>query len=304
MNITNNLNKEKIKGVWTAVITPFNEDESIDWESFEGLIKRQLEGNVRGLLLSGTTGESPNITDAECVEMIKRAKKIVGENCLIMVGSGTNSTKKSIEKTKIARDAGADVALIVNPYYNKPTQQGLYLHFKAVADSTDLPVILYNIKGRTGVNLETPTLVRLAKETPNIIGVKEASGDLNQIKSVCNQKLDNFAVFSGDDGLTFKVLKEYGADGVISVASNVVPEKMASMVHFALDGKMDEAEKINEELADLFKFLFIETNPIPVKYAIYEMKLCKNVYRLPMCPIEEEHGKIVKELLKKMNLVA
>jgi len=297
------MNKEKLKGVWTALITPFNSDESIDWPAFDKLIEKQLDAGVTGILLDGTTGESPTITDTECVEMVKRAKEKIAGKCLIMVGTGTNNTKKSIEKTKIAADAGADVALVVNPYYNKPTQQGLYLHFKAIADSTPLPVVLYNIKGRTGVNLETSTLARLAKDVKNIMGVKEASGDLNQIKAVCDLKLDNFAVLSGDDNLTFKIIKDYGADGIISVVSNVVPKKIVDMVNFAFSGKMTEAEAIDSELGSIFKNMFIETNPIPVKYASYEMGLCKNIYRLPMCQIGAENGKVVKELLKQMKLI-
>ena len=299
----NNINKEKLRGAWTALITPFKNDESIDWEAFEGLIKKQLTAGITGIVLNGTTGESPTITDKECSEMTKRAKKLIKGKCLLMVGTGTNNTKKTIEKTKMATKGGADLILLVNPYYNKPTQEGLYLHFKAVANSTNLPVILYNIKGRTGVNLETPTLVRLAKNLKNIIGVKEASGDLIQIKSVCDQKLKNFAVLSGDDNITFKIIKDYGADGVISVASNVVPEKIVQMVRFALLGEIPEAEKINIELGELFKKLFIETNPIPVKHTAAKMKLCKNIYRLPMCKISKENSEILEKLLKEMNLI-
>ena len=163
------MKKEKLQGVWTALITPFKKDGSIYLLSFDKLINKQLEAGIVGILLCGTTGESPTITDKECVELIKRAKKKVAGKCIIIAGTGTNCTKKSIEKTKMAQKAGADMILLVNPYYNKPTQQGLYLHFKAIANSTKLPVILYNIKGRTGVNLETSTLKRLADDVKNII---------------------------------------------------------------------------------------------------------------------------------------
>jgi 4-hydroxy-tetrahydrodipicolinate synthase len=297
------MKKEKLQGVWTALITPFKKNGSIDWQSFDKLVKKQLEAGIIGILLCGTTGESPTVSDKECVELIKRAKKIVGGKCIIMAGTGTNSTEKSIEKTKMAVRAGADMILLVNPYYNKPTQQGLYLHFKAIANSTKLPVILYNIKGRTGVNLETVTLKRLATDVKNIIGVKEASGDLAQIKSVCDLKLDNFVVLSGDDNITFQIMRDYGVDGVISVASNIVPKDMVTMVNYALKGHTIKAEEINMGLENLFKTLFIETNPIPVKYAAYKMKLCQNVYRLPMCEISKENGKQVEKLLKKMNLI-
>lgn len=293
----------KYNGVWTAMITPFNDDGSIDWNSFENLIDRQIKANVTGIIISGTTGESPTLTDEECIEMTKRAKIKTAGKCLLMVGTGTNNTKKSIEKTKNAEGAGADIALLVNPYYNKPTQKGLYLHFKSIAESTKLPVMLYNIKGRTGVNLETETLNKLATEIKNIIGVKEASGDLEQIKSVCDLHLENFVVLSGDDNITFQVIKDYGANGVISVASNILPEEMVTMVNSALEKDYTKSEEINAKLSDLFKILFIETNPIPVKYASYKIGLCKNIYRLPMCEIEEKNGEKVEELLKQMGII-
>ncbi len=297
------MNTDKFKGVWTALITPFDEDGSIDLVSFDKLIDAQIEARITGLVLCGTTGESPTITDDECKLLIKRAKEKTKDKCFIMAGTGTNNTLKSIERTKMAEEAGADMVILVNPYYNKPTQKGLYLHFKAIAESTKLPVILYNIKGRTGVNLETSTLCKLANEVKNIIGVKEASGDLDQIKYVCKQKPKDFIVLSGDDNITFKIIKDYGVSGVVSVASNIIPKDMVEMVNLTLDGKIEEGDIINNRLEKLFKILFIETNPIPVKYASYEMGLCKNVYRLPMCEIEEDHGKQVKELLKEMNLL-
>lgn len=297
------MNKNKYKGVWTALITPFKEDGSIDWNSFESLIDRQIEAKVTGIIISGTTGESPTLTDEECVEMTKRAKMKTTGKCLLMVGTGTNNTKKSIEKTKEVQKAGADIILLVNPYYNKPTQQGLYLHFKAIAESTSLPVFLYNIKGRTGVNLENQTLKRLASEIENIVGVKEASGDLNQIESVCELGLNDFTVLSGDDNITFQIMKDYGVNGVISVASNIVPKDIVEMVNKALEKDFIEAEEINKKLEELFKTLFIETNPIPVKYAYYKMNMCENIYRLPMCEIGEENGKQVEQLLKQMNII-
>lgn len=297
------MNKEKYKGVWTALITPFKEDESIDFESFDKLVERQIEAGVTGIIINGTTGESPTITDEECIALIKRAKEKTTGKCFIMAGTGTNNTKKSIEKTKTAEDAGADVVLLVNPYYNKPTQTGLYLHFKAIALSTNLPVFLYNIKGRTGVNLENPTIYKLATEIKNIVGVKEASGDLNQIKSVCELGLEDFVVLSGDDNITLQIMKDYGADGVISVASNIVPEDMIDMVTSAIAKDFAKGDEINEKLSLLFKILFIETNPIPVKYASYKMGLCKNIYRLPMCEIGEENGKKIDEVLESMDII-
>lgn len=296
-------NKEKLQGVWTALITPFKKDGSIDWDSFDKLIDKQLDAGVVGLVISGTTGESPTLTDEECILLTKRAKEKCMGKCIVMVGTGTNNTEKSIYKTKIAGEAGADMIILVNPYYNKPTQKGLYLHFKKIAESTNLPIILYNIKGRTGVNLETSTLIRLANEVKNIVGVKEASGDLAQIKDVCEKRPKDFVVLSGDDNLTFQMIKDCGADGVISVTSNILPKEMIEMVTFALNKNFIEAEKINKKMEPVFKALFIETNPIPVKYSAFIMGLCENVYRLPMCEIGEEHGKQVKELLKEMGII-
>lgn len=297
------MNTDQLKGVWTALITPFKNDESIDWPAYEVLIQKQLEAKVTGLVICGTTGESPTITDQESFDLIKKAKELVGNQCLIMAGSGTNNTAKSIEKTKMAASAGADLIILVNPYYNKPTQNGLYLHFKTIAQSTTLPVILYNIKGRTGVNLETKTLNKLANEVKNIVGVKEASGDLAQIKAVCDLKLNNFIILSGDDNITFKIMKDYGVSGVISVVSNILPREMVEMVNLTLTEKMEAAERINTKLNDLYKILFIETNPIPVKYAGSLMNLCQNVYRLPMCPIDEIDGAQVRALLKEMKII-
>ena len=182
----------KYKGVWTAMITPFNEDGSIDWRSFDNLVERQVEAKVTGIIINGTTGESPTITDEECIDLIKRAKEKVADKCLIMAGTGTNNTKKSVEKTKSAEEAGADIVLLVNPYYNKPTQNGLYLHFKAIAESTSLPVFLYNIKGRTGVNLETDTLKKLEK-SENIPEdeVKKAQDKIQKITDKYTREMDD-----------------------------------------------------------------------------------------------------------------
>lgn len=298
------MNKQKLQGVWTALITPFKKDGSIDWDSFDKLVDRQLEAKVTGLVICGTTGESPTLTDEECSLLTKRAKEKCRDKCIVMTGTGTNNTEKSIYKTQIASEAGADMIILVNPYYNKPTQQGLYLHFKKIAESTNLPIILYNIKGRTGVNIETPTLIRLANEVKNIVGVKEASGDLNQIKDVCEQRPEDFVVLSGDDNLTFQMMKDCGVDGVISVTSNILPTEMIQMVDLVLNKNYEEGEKINKKLEPLFKALFIETNPIPVKYTAYEMGLCENIYRLPMCEIGEGHGKEVRELLKEMKIIS
>lgn len=282
------MDTSKFKGVWTALITPFTSENKIDYDALKKLVEHQITGGVTGILVIGTTGESPTLSDEECKELITKTKELIDGRCLLMAGSGCNCTDKSLKKTAAACEA--DCLLVVNPYYNKPTQKGLYLHFKAVADSTDLPVFLYNIKGRTGINLETETLVKLANECPNIIGVKEASGDLEQIKEVCEKRPEGFIVLSGDDGITGKIMREYNADGVVSVASNLIPEKIVELVN-TLD------EELDEKLQSFFDTMFIETNPIPVKYAAHLMGFCKPNYRLPMCEPEQETIDKLKELL-------
>ncbi|MBI3458898.1 4-hydroxy-tetrahydrodipicolinate synthase [Candidatus Azambacteria bacterium] len=289
------MNLLKFRGTWTALITPFLDNQEIDYQALSVLIERQIAGGVTGIVVIGTTGESPTLSDQECSALIKRAKELIAGRCWLMAGCGTNHTAHSVEKAQAAQKAGADALLVVNPYYNKPSQQGLYLHFKEVAQATNLPNILYNIKGRTGVNLETDTLMRLAKEVDNIIGVKEASGDLVQIKEVSQRKLEDFLLFSGDDGLTYQVLEQAKGDGVISVASNIIPREVNELVQAGLRGDFKTAKQLDDQLQKLFKILFIETNPLPVKYMAHKLGLCHLVYRLPMCPPSEKNQMILNE---------
>jgi 4-hydroxy-tetrahydrodipicolinate synthase len=290
------------KGVFTAIVTPFNEDESVDEESLKKLIDFNIENGVAGIVPCGTTGESPTLNDEEQKRVIELTVQHVNGRVPVIAGTGSNCTKHAIEMTKYAEEVGADGALLVNPYYNKPTQEGLYRHFKAIADSVKISCVVYNIKGRTGVNVETPTLMRLANDCKNIVAVKEASGSIEQIKEVISQRPEGFSVLSGDDNITLELIKA-GGDGVISVASNLVPDKMSRMVKLALEGNFDEAEKINAELSRLFEAEFIETNPIPIKYMLSLKGMCKEVYRLPMCELSDEHKQEVKKLLQDMKLI-
>ena len=295
------LGKNCFRGTYTAIITPFNSDETVDYASLEKLIEFQISAGVNGIVPCGTTGESPTLDHEEHEKVIEFVIKKVKGRISVIAGTGSNCTKEAIEMTKAAEGAGADAILSVNPYYNKPTQEGLYLHFKAIANSTALPVIVYNIKGRTGVNVETPTLLRLIKDCKNIVGVKEASGDINQIKEVIEKSPQEFCVLSGDDNMTLELIKS-GGDGVISVASNIVPTQVVGLVTSALAGNFVEAAKINEELTPIFKGCFIETNPIPVKFMLAQKKMCGEVYRLPMCRMSAEHKAETIELMKKMKL--
>ena len=235
------------KGVFTAIVTPFKEDGSLDEECLKKLIDFNIENGVSGIVPCGTTGESPTLDHDEHDKVIEITVQHVNKRVPVIAGTGSNSTKEAIRLSKHAEEAGADGLLIVNPYYNKPTQEGLYRHFKAVADAVKIPVVVYNIKGRTAINVETPTLVRLMNDCDNIVAVKEASGDLDQMKDVIAQRKEGFSVLSGDDNITLELIKA-GGNGVVSVASNIVPDRMVAMVKAALDGNFEEAERINNEL--------------------------------------------------------
>ncbi len=256
----------EIKGTYTAMVTPFTREEEVDYEGFRKNIRFQIKNGVDGILPLGTTGESPTLTHEEKQGIIKTSVEEAKGKIKIMVGTGSYSTKQTIENTREAKELGADMALVVTPYYNKPTQEGVYRHFKAVNDTVDIPVIVYNIEGRTGKNVETSTMKRLSK-LRNIIGVKEASGNVNQMGDVldviCSQKKD-FYVMSGDDGLTLPLMA-LGGKGVISVVSNLVPGKVCEMVNAALEMDFEKARKLHFELLPLFKGAFIVTNPVPIK---------------------------------------
>ena len=290
------------KGVFPAIITPFNKDGSINEEEYKALIDFQIEGGVDGIVVAGTTGESPTLTHDEKLNLIKLTIQHVNKRVIVIAGTGSNSTQASIEASQEAEKLGVDGLMIVNPYYNKPTQEGLYLHFKAVHDATSSPIMIYNIKGRTGVNVETPTLMRIIKDCPRVKSVKEASGDINQMKDVISQVPDYFTVLSGDDGITLDLIKA-GGHGVVSVAANAIPDRMVKMVKAALDGNLDEAEKLNQDLVRFFEVEFIETNPIPIKAALAMMGKCQETYRLPMCNIQSENKEKLKKVLTDMGIL-
>ncbi len=287
------------RGTFTAIVTPFKDDK-IDFESFNKLIDFQIDEGIDGIVFCGTTGENPTLTKDEFVEVANFTVKTVNKRVPVIIGTGTNSTIKTIENTQIAYDSGANGVLVVCPYYNKPTQEGLYRHFESVATTVDIPLIVYNIQSRTGINLSTDVLVKLS-EYKNIVAVKEASGNINQMMDVINKTDEKFSVLSGDDGLTLPLVL-MGGDGVISTSSNVIPKKMTEMVKLALEGKINEARQIHYEYLDLMKGLFIETNPVPVKYALHLMGLCEDKVRLPLYEMDKSNKKFIKELIKKYKL--
>ena len=290
------------KGAITAIVTPFKEDESLDEEALRGLVNFQLKNKIDGIVPCGTTGESPTLDHEEHHKVIEIVIDAVNGRVPVIAGTGSNSTKEAINLTKKAADAGANASLQVCPYYNKPTQEGLFRHFSAIAKAVDIPIIVYNIKGRTGINMETVTLARLAKEHSNIVAVKEASGDINQMKDVLNTLPKEFDVLSGDDKMAIPLM-EAGGRGVISVAGNIIPNEMHELTQYALNGDFEKAKEMHNKLLPLFEGLFIETNPVPIKAALAMKGMIKEVYRLPMCEMKLENKEKLKKILTDFKLI-
>jgi 4-hydroxy-tetrahydrodipicolinate synthase len=283
------------RGVYTAIITPFTDDGSLDLESFDRLIEFQIENGIDGIVPVGTTGESPTLSMEEHIKVIQRTCKTVNKRTLVIAGAGSNNTEEAIELASAAKDAGADGTLQVAPYYNKPTQEGFYSHFIKIADKVDLPHIVYNIPPRTGKNIETDTMIRMA-EHQNIVGVKEASGSIMQMMSVIERAPEDFSVLSGDDGITLP-LTAAGGMGLISVSSNLFPGLMKDFVHSGLDGDFEKMRELNYKLQPLFRIMNIEQNPIPIKTALAIKGYVREVFRLPMCELMPENRKKMEDFL-------
>ncbi|MBU3915661.1 4-hydroxy-tetrahydrodipicolinate synthase [bacterium] len=290
-----------IRGIFTAIITPFDEQGNIDEVTLRKLIDFQIENGVDGIVPCGTTGESPTLSHDEHNSVVRITIEQANKRVPIIAGTGSNCTSEAIRLSKHAESAGANAVLLVNPYYNKPTQEGLYLHFREIANAVTIPCVLYNIKSRTGVNLETDTLIRLCDACSNIVAVKEASGDIEQMKEVISRTRDNFSVLSGDDNMTVNLIQK-GGDGVISVASNLIPREMVKMTHLAISGDIQGAYAMDRKLGRFFKALFLETNPIPIKAAMAMSGLCLETYRLPMCPLsKKEYRKELETALSELK---
>lgn len=290
-----------LKGVYTALITPFRKDGSIDEPAFRKIVQSQIEAGVAGLVPMGTTGESPTVSHDENIEAVRIVVEESAGKVAVIAGTGSNSTQEAIDMTRRAKELGVDASLQVTPYYNKPTQEGLYRHFTAIADAVDLPVLVYNIPGRTGRNIETATLKRMS-EHKNIVAVKEASGSIPQMMDVLESLPEDFDVLSGDDNLTFPLMA-LGGRGVVSVASNLVPGRMVEMVQAAIDGDLERARKNHFDLLPLFRAIFLETNPGPIKYMMHRAGYCEDAYRLPIAPMSDEHKAQVDTLLKKYGIL-
>lgn len=291
------------KGTITALITPF-QGEELDREGFEKNIAFQLESGVSGILPLGTTGEAPTLAPDEKEAVIKIAVKQAKGKVSVWVGTGSYSTQETISKTRHAEELGADVALVVTPYYNKPMQEGIYRHFKAVAEATSLPIMVYNIEGRCGRNIETPTLKRLS-EIPNIVGVKEASGNVLQMSEVIRemgQVRPDFAVMSGDDALALPLIA-LGGKGAVSVVSNLIPKEMVALINAALEGRFEEARAMHHRLFPLFRDAFIEVNPVPIKEAMTLCGMAAGKPRLPLCELLAENHLRLRKTLETIGLL-
>lgn len=288
----------KISGVYTAVITPFNADGSLNEEGLKENIRFQIDNDVDGIIVLGTTGEAPTLTRAEKQRIIKIAKNETEGKIQLMVGTGSYSTQQTIENTIEAQQLGADSVLVVTPYYNKPTQEGLFLHYKALADATNSPIVIYNIQGRTGQNLHTTTLKKLA-EIPAIVGVKEASGNINQMMEVIETILPmrpDFSVMSGDDALAYPLMA-LGGHGVYSVLSNLCPREVKSLCDAALSGDFEEARVIHYRLLPLMRDIFVETNPIPMKACMNLLGMAAGPCRLPLCNLSNDNFNKIKSTI-------
>lgn len=292
------MTSKELKGCSPALVTPFKSDGSVDYDCYAKLVKRQVEGGSDFLTALATTGETPTLSVAEKRKLLDITRKYAGE-VPILVGVGSNSVNGTLANIDLFPDA--DAYLVVVPFYNKPTQEGMFLYFKTICEHTDKPVVIYNVPGRTGANMLPATAVRLAREVPGIIGIKEASGKIEQVREIIAAKVEGFSVLSGDDDLTFEIIRS-GGHGVISVAANILPQEVGRMTHFALDGKLDEAIELDDKLQPLYKACFVESNPIPVKEALAQMGLCLNEVRLPLTKARRETAESMKACLESFSI--
>ncbi len=289
------------KGTAPALVTPFTKNGDIDLEAYKKHVIFQLDGGVDAVVVLGTTGEAVTITEKERLQLIETTVEVVNKRVPVIAGTGSNATAESIERSKTAKEAGADAILSVTPYYNKPTDEGCYRHFVEIANAVDIPSVIYNVPGRTGKNMNAELLLRIA-EIPHVAGVKEASGDLGQVMEVLRNRPESYGVWSGEDDMTFAMMA-LGADGVISVVSNEVPKEFSDMMRACLDGKYDEARQSHFRLLPLMKANFIESNPIPVKTALALMGRMAESFRLPLVSMEQKNKEKLQDILRSLSLI-
>jgi 4-hydroxy-tetrahydrodipicolinate synthase len=291
-----------IHGSIVALVTPMHHDGSVDWDALKKLVEWHIEQGTHSIVAVGTTGESATLDVEEHAQVIEAVIKAVAGRIPVIAGTGANSTREAIELTETARKLGADAALLVTPYYNKPTQEGLYQHYKAVAEAVDLPQILYNVPGRTGVDMHNDTVIRLA-DVDRIVGIKDATGDLNRGHDLINRLNQKIAVYSGDDATAYRLIL-LGAQGNISVTANVAPGVMSQVCEAAKAGNREQAEQLNNSIAVLHQVLFCESNPIPVKWALSDMGLIGTGIRLPLTVLAESYQPLIHQALLDSGVIA
>jgi 4-hydroxy-tetrahydrodipicolinate synthase len=285
-----------------AMVTPFTSALDVDYGTSVRLAKSLVEQGADGILVSGTTGESPTLTAEEKIELVSEVRSALPGNVMVWAGTSSYNTADSVRLTKLAESRGADGILAVTPYYNKPSQEGLYQHFKAISESTSLPIMLYNVPGRTSVNILPDTVLRLT-ELRNIKAIKEASGNLDQVSRILGNCPGDFYVYSGDDSLTLPILS-LGGSGIVSVAGHLVAQDLKNMIKCFIEGDVEEARKIHHKLFDLFKVLFITSNPVPVKTALEMVGIPVGGFRLPLCAPSEKEAKAIRDVLVQTKLLA
>ncbi|MCB5233726.1 MAG: 4-hydroxy-tetrahydrodipicolinate synthase [Candidatus Cloacimonetes bacterium] len=290
-----------LQGSYVALVTPFK-DGSIDWNALEGLIEYQLENKTHGILLLGTTAETAALASDEKDALLRFAMQKIGGRVPVMIGTGTNNLSQTLSNTKKAMELGADSALVITPYYIKPTQNGLYEYYKELAQKVNIPIVIYNVPGRTSVNMDAETTVRLAHDFKNIKGLKDASGNMTQTTTIIRDAPQDFSVLSGEDALNMCIMAT-GGKGCISVTANVAPKLLSEHIETCLKGDYTLAAKQNLHLAKLNALMFIETNPIPAKESLHMMGKLKLEFRLPMYPLKDENRKILKQGLKEYKLI-
>ena len=293
---------QTIQGSIVAIVTPMFEDGSVDWKGLEKLVEWHIAQGTNSIVAVGTTGEASTLSMKEHTQVIKEIIRVANKRIPIIAGTGANSTREAIELTKEAKELGADAALLVTPYYNKPTQEGLYQHYKAIAEAVDLPQILYNVPGRTGVDMANETVIRLA-DIPQIVGIKDATGDVPRGQALLESLAGKaMTVYSGDDATAYQLILS-GAKGNISVTANVAPKEMSDVCAAALAGEAEKAENLNTQVANLHEILFCESNPIPVKWALHEMELIETGIRLPLTPLAEQYRTSLREALTTAGVI-
>ena len=292
----------QFKGAFTALVTPFK-DGQVDEEAYRELIEWQIEEGIDGLVPCGTTGESATLSHEEHKQVVKICVEQARGRVPVLAGAGSNSTAEAIDLTRYAREAGADGALLITPYYNKPTPEGIIAHFKAIAQEVSIPMVVYNVPSRTSLNLLPPTVARLFKEIPDVVGIKEATGNLKQVSEVIEECGPDFIVLSGDD-FTVLPLLSVGGHGVISVVSNIVPRKVSQLCKAFFENDLKTAQKLHYELSPLSRAMFLETNPIPVKTALSLMGKIKLELRLPLVPMLSSNEDRLRDILKKNGLIS